>query len=179
VATVTPTLREIRESTCDVRSMNSCTSVMPASESEIIVSSCGARRALPGDLLDVIAIRLGGRNPPGRSMRSAPENPHRRGRPSRCEWRQGSSPSRLERASVRDPTGSPVEMNVSTMAVRISRSRFPILGSAGIVHSVSCLEPSGYGRGENLLHSILPNYFRCRSLGFGPKVRSYWDSRNG
>ena len=44
----------------------------------------------------------------------------------------GLSPSRLERASVRDPTGSPVEIKVSTMAVRISRSRFPILGSAGI-----------------------------------------------
>ena len=49
----------------------------------------------------------------------------------------GLRPSRFERASVRDPTGSPVEMKVSTMAVRISRSRFPILGSAGIVDSVS------------------------------------------
>src|ERR1035438_2524784 len=45
----------------------------------------------------------------------------------------GLSPSRFERASVREPTGSPVVMKVSTMAVRISRSRFPILGSAGIV----------------------------------------------
>src|SRR5579871_1533533 len=44
----------------------------------------------------------------------------------------GLSPSRFERASVREPTGSPVEINVSTIAVRISRSRFPILGSAGI-----------------------------------------------
>ena len=34
--------------------------------------------------------------------------------------------------SVRDPTGSPVEMKVSTMAVRISRSRVPILGSTGM-----------------------------------------------
>jgi len=41
------------------------------------------------------------------------------------------SPSRLERASVRDPTGSPLAMNVSTMAVRISRSR-PPAGPAGI-----------------------------------------------
>src|ERR1035437_4468166 len=46
----------------------------------------------------------------------------------------GLSPSRLERARVRDPTGSPVVIKVSTMAVRISRSRFPIWGSAGIVN---------------------------------------------
>ena len=62
----------------------------------------------------------------------------------------GLSPSRLERASVREPTGSPVVMKVSTMAVRISRSRFPILGSAGIDSGVSCLGPSR-GRGEKLL----------------------------
>ena len=47
MATVTPTLREISDSTCEVRSMNSCTSVMPASESEIMASSWGARRAVP------------------------------------------------------------------------------------------------------------------------------------
>src|ERR1700752_534472 len=58
----------------------------------------------------------------------------------------GLRPSRLERASVRDPTGSPVEINVSTMAVRISRSRFPILGSAGMMHYVSYVNPSGQSR---------------------------------
>jgi len=36
-------------------------------------------------------------------------------------------PSRLDRASVRDPTGSPVAINVSTMAVRISRSDLPLV----------------------------------------------------
>jgi hypothetical protein len=35
--------------------------------------------------------------------------------------------SRLLRAKVLDPTGSPLEIYVSTMAVRISRSRRPIL----------------------------------------------------
>src|SRR5271156_3343972 len=49
----------------------------------------------------------------------------------------GLRPSRFERESVRDPTGSPVEMKVSTIAVRISRSRFPILGSTGMVKVVS------------------------------------------
>src|SRR5580704_3436044 len=44
----------------------------------------------------------------------------------------GLSPSRLVRDSVREPTGSPVEMKVSTIAVRTSRSRLPILGSDGI-----------------------------------------------
>ena len=34
--------------------------------------------------------------------------------------------SRLLRARVREPTGSPVEIYVSTMAVRISRSRLPM-----------------------------------------------------
>jgi len=38
----------------------------------------------------------------------------------------GLKPSRLPLESTRDPTGSPVEMYVSTMAVRISRSRFPM-----------------------------------------------------
>jgi hypothetical protein len=44
----------------------------------------------------------------------------------------GLSPSRFERDNVREPTGSPVEMKVSTMAVKTSRSRLPILGSEGI-----------------------------------------------
>src|SRR5258708_37316890 len=57
----------------------------------------------------------------------------------------GLRPSRFERASVREPTGSPVEMNVSTRAVRISRSRFPILGSAGIYSLVSCLYRAAVG----------------------------------
>jgi hypothetical protein len=34
--------------------------------------------------------------------------------------------SGLLRDKVRDPTGSPVEIYVSTMAVRISRSRLPM-----------------------------------------------------
>src|SRR5437016_10632543 len=38
----------------------------------------------------------------------------------------GLNPSRLPRAKVRDPTGSPVVMKLSTIAVRISRSRSPI-----------------------------------------------------
>src|SRR6476646_2737554 len=38
----------------------------------------------------------------------------------------GLSPSRLDRESIRDPTGSPVVIKVSTIAVRISRSRSPI-----------------------------------------------------
>src|SRR5271169_2245177 len=91
----------------------------------------------------------------------------------------GLKPSRLDRASVREPTGSPVEMKVSTMAVRISRSRFPILGSAGIDILVRSLYPSGGSRGRNRFRFILPNYFRCRRLGFGPKLRSCSDSRNG
>jgi hypothetical protein len=44
----------------------------------------------------------------------------------------GLSPSRLALAKVREPTGSPVVINVSTMAVRISRSRASMLGSEGI-----------------------------------------------
>src|SRR5208282_1926539 len=65
----------------------------------------------------------------------------------------GLRPSRFDRARVREPTGSPVEINVSTSAVRISRSRFPILGSAGIRCFVSYLDPSG-GRpgGETASH---------------------------
>ena len=60
----------------------------------------------------------------------------------------------MKRASVRDPTGSPLEMNVSTMAVRISRSQFPKLGSAGIRHYVSNLNPSSGGPGRKLpVHS--------------------------
>src|SRR5580765_1204166 len=66
----------------------------------------------------------------------------------------GLNPSRFERASVRDPTGSPVEIKVSTRAVRISRSRFPILGSAGIL--LNCLRSRVGRRGEQLLlvHSL-------------------------
>ncbi|SPF41281.1 hypothetical protein SBA1_350018 [Candidatus Sulfotelmatobacter kueseliae] len=60
----------------------------------------------------------------------------------------GLSPSRLERASVREPTGSPVEIKVSTIAVRISRSRVPILGSAGTLAFLSYLDPSVVGRGD-------------------------------
>src|SRR3984885_11887633 len=86
------------------------------------------------------------------------------------------SPSRLERARVREPTGSPVVMKVSTMAVRISRSRFPILGSAGIDSGVSCLGPNRAG-GRNCFPSILPNYFRCRSLAFGSKFGSGFGSK--
>src|SRR5215469_12275587 len=86
----------------------------------------------------------------------------------------GLSPSRFDRASVRDPTGSPVEMNVSTIAVRISRSRLPILGSAGIALNVYCLK-SGGGR---IASAPFLNYFRCRSLGFGSHSWSRLDSRN-
>jgi hypothetical protein len=39
----------------------------------------------------------------------------------------GLNPSLLLRASVRDPTGSPVAIYVSMIAVRISRSREPTL----------------------------------------------------
>jgi hypothetical protein len=60
----------------------------------------------------------------------------------------GLNHSRLDRASVRDPTGSPVVIKVSTMAVRISRSRFPILESAGIHNYVTYLNPSGGSREE-------------------------------
>src|SRR4030081_1424016 len=49
----------------------------------------------------------------------------------------GLNPSRLPRASVRDPTGSPVAIKVSTIAVRISRSRSPIGGPGGIHSLVS------------------------------------------
>jgi len=42
------------------------------------------------------------------------------------------NPSRFERDNVREPTGSPVEMKVSTIAVSTSRSRLPIFGSDGI-----------------------------------------------
>src|SRR5579872_682952 len=81
----------------------------------------------------------------------------------------GLRPSRFERASVRDPTGSPVEINVSTMAVRISRSRFPMLGSAGmyVIYAISLREAVTEGRHDS--QSILPNYFRCRRMGFGSK----------
>jgi len=41
--------------------------------------------------------------------------------------------ARFDRDSVREPTGSPVVMKVSTIAVRTSRSRLPILGSEGIL----------------------------------------------
>jgi len=48
----------------------------------------------------------------------------------------GLRPSRFDRASVREPTGSPVAINVSTMAVRISRSRSPMGAAGDIKHSV-------------------------------------------
>src|SRR5258708_10513188 len=70
----------------------------------------------------------------------------------------GLSPSRFDRASVRDPTGSPVEINVSTIAVRISRSRFPILGSEGIGCAVYCLSPSRGCRGKKLRPIHAMNY---------------------
>jgi hypothetical protein len=57
-------------------------------------------------------------------------------------------PSRFDRESVREPTGSPVEINVSTTAVRISRSRSPMF-PPGI--SAFYLEP------------ILTT-FRCRKI---------------
>ena len=38
----------------------------------------------------------------------------------------------MERESTREPTGSPVAINVSTIAVRISRSRFPIVPGGAI-----------------------------------------------
>src|ERR1700756_623262 len=75
----------------------------------------------------------------------------------------GLRPSRLDRASVREPTGSPVEIKVSTIAVRTSRSRLPILGSDGI----SC-----YGIYPDLRPAPLPaKYFRCKNLALGRKVR--------
>jgi hypothetical protein len=68
----------------------------------------------------------------------------------------GLNPSRFERASVRDPTGSPVEIKVSTRAVRISRSRFPILGSAGMLHFsiVSDQAPGTEGSKSFWVHSL-------------------------
>src|SRR5277367_3826714 len=52
----------------------------------------------------------------------------------------GLRPSRLDRDRVREPTGSPVEIKVSTIAVRTSRSRLPILGSDGILTRLVYLE---------------------------------------
>src|SRR5581483_1731765 len=46
-ATATPTWCEITDSTRDVRSMNSCTSLTPCSISSIVPWSCGASRARP------------------------------------------------------------------------------------------------------------------------------------
>src|SRR5258708_37673330 len=89
----------------------------------------------------------------------------------------GLNPSRFDRASVREPTGSPVEIKVSTRAVRISRSRFPILGSAGI-YFLSVVAVRAAPVEDKPLPFILPNYFRCRSLAFGPKSQSRADSRN-
>ena len=57
----------------------------------------------------------------------------------------GLKPSRLARESTREPTGSPVEINVSTMAVRISRSRSPIGCSGDILLYCICFRWPQFG----------------------------------
>src|SRR5580692_5156087 len=79
----------------------------------------------------------------------------------------GLRPSRFERESVREPTGSPVEIKVSTIAVRTSRSRLPILGSDGIDNTEfpdSKVIVLSFGRGLSLAHRSAANHFRCKSL---------------
>ena len=133
-----------------------------------------------GKLFHVIAVGLGSRHATGRGMRLLKKPASERSAIT-LRIEAGLSPSRFDRASVRDPTGSPVEMNVSTMAVRISRSRLPILGSTGIQNenlSVISNRATGAG-GRNCLELTFTNHFRCKSLGFGPKMQYRLDSRNG
>src|SRR5580698_3116173 len=85
----------------------------------------------------------------------------------------GLSPSRFERANVREPTGSPVEIKVSTRAVRISRSRFPILGSRGIrLYQLSLILPVGCER-NGAARIILHKYIRCGRAPFRLKDRPF------
>src|SRR5207253_11277943 len=77
----------------------------------------------------------------------------------------GLNPSRLPRARVRDPTGSPVVMKVSTIAVRISRSRSPI-------DWPDCIEFLPRGR-----HSA--KTLKNNSLGEEQPKLPPFDSRNG
>src|SRR5271165_1013313 len=74
----------------------------------------------------------------------------------------GLRPSRLDRASVRDPTGSPVAIKVSTMAVRISRSRSPMGGTAGITDPYLNLTGD---RPRLPLWVRLAKSFECKNLG--------------
>src|SRR5580692_3322803 len=79
----------------------------------------------------------------------------------------GLRPSRFERESVREPTGSPVEIKVSTIAVRTSRSRLPILGSDGIDNTEFPDSKAAlliFDRGLRLSHRSMANYLRCKSL---------------
>src|SRR6185369_2525146 len=75
-------------------------------------------------------------------------------------------PSRLARESVRDPTGSPVAINVSTTAVRISFSRSPA-GPVGIMMlnaTPAICYSCWYSTRPLSTLTTTSNYFRCNYL---------------
>src|SRR5947208_14022525 len=92
----------------------------------------------------------------------------------------GLNPSRLPRAKVRDPTGSPVVMKVSTIAVRISRSRSPI-GCPDCIeflprgsHSAKTLKNNSLGRQQ----PKLPLLILGRGVGHVTHYHSQYQNAN-
>ncbi len=90
----------------------------------------------------------------------------------------GLSPSRFDRARVREPTGSPVAMKVSTMAVRISRPRSPIGVPGCILQSFNRMS---YGFGRLSLSGVTKSKYLI-SRAYASTANSpilALDSRNG